>query len=35
MKKSPQSYNKSLVSATIYRHIKIVRIISKKSRFNM
>jgi len=29
MKKNPKSYNQSLVSATIYRHIKIVQIISK------
>ena len=29
MKKNPHSYNQSLVSATIYRHIKIGQIISK------
>ncbi len=28
MKKNPHSYNQSLASATIYRHIKIVQIIS-------
>ena len=29
MKKNPHSYNQSLVSATIYRHIAIDQIISK------
>ena len=29
MKKNPHSYNQSLVSVTIYRHIKIIKIIIK------